>query len=62
MPVAALSQHVVELAALLIPQHPFFFQHTLISDVTALFETSFCTNLSAKTKAPPPHHVALGPD
>lgn len=55
MPVAALSQHVAQLSALLIPQHPFFFQRTLISDVTALFERSFCTNPSTtkKTETPP---------
>lgn len=51
MPVATLSQHVT----LLILQHPFFFQHTLISDVTALFESSFYTNPSTtkKIKTPP---------
>lgn len=55
MPVVALSQHVAELAALPIPQQPFFLQRTLISDVTALFERSFYTNPSTtkKTKSPP---------
>ena len=50
VPMAALSQHVVGLAALLVPQQPVFFQHTLISDVTALFERSFCTNPSTESR------------
>ena len=48
MPVATVSQRVVELAALLSPQHPFFFQCTLISGMTALFERHLCTNPSTK--------------
>lgn len=60
MPVAALGQHVVELTALLIPQHPFFFQHTLISDVTALLERSFCTNPSTENKTKNPSMIKKG--